>query len=59
MNLVYGWCIERVEKRDEWDLMLEEPFKGAEKAKPTPFQTEDEGEAFMATLAMHQRVSGT
>lgn len=56
MNLVYGWCIAHIEpdKRVEWEAMLTEPLPGQEKAPPTPFQAEDEADAFMATLAMHQ-----
>lgn len=56
MNLIYGWCVERVqpEKREEWEMMLETPLPGLEKAEPTPFQAEDEAADFMATMAMHQ-----
>jgi hypothetical protein len=59
MNLVYGWCVERIdpEKREEWDVMLTDPLPGREKAAPAPFQVEQEAESFMATLAMHQRVA--
>jgi hypothetical protein len=58
MNLVHGWCIERIEpdKREEWHAMLTEPLPGQveQRAEPTPFQAEDEAAAFMATMAMHQ-----
>jgi hypothetical protein len=57
MNLVYAWCVQRIEpeKLAEWQAMLAEPLphQMAAKAEPTPFQAEDEGEAFMATMAMH------
>jgi len=58
MNLVYGWCVQRVEpeKRADWDALLSEPLphQVARKAEPTPFQAEDEASDFMATMAMHQ-----
>jgi len=61
MNLVYGWCVERIdpEKREEWDALLNDPLPNqvVQRAAPTPFQAEDEGASFMATLAMHQRVA--
>lgn len=59
MNLIYGWCVERIdpEKREEWDAMLTDPLPGRETTQPAPFQVEDEGASFMATLAMHQRVA--
>jgi len=57
MNLVYGWCIARIdpEKREEWDVMLTDPLPNQvqKKAEPTPFQAEDEAASFMATMAMH------
>lgn len=57
MNLVYGWCVERVEekKREEWDSMLEAALPGQEKVAPTERQIESEGADFMAAMAMHQR----
>jgi len=33
--------------------MLTDPLPGREKTQPAPFQVEDEGAAFMATMAMH------
>jgi hypothetical protein len=56
MNLIYGWCVERVqtEKREEWELMLSEPLPGQAKAAPTPLQVDQEAADFMATLAAHQ-----
>jgi hypothetical protein len=56
MNLVYGWAVQRIdpEKREEWHAMLTDPLPGQEAAPPAPFQAEQEGEDFMATLAMHQ-----
>lgn len=58
MNLVYGWCVQRIdpEKREEWESMLADPLPNqvTEKSAPTPFQAEDEGASFMATLAMHR-----
>jgi len=54
MNCVYGWCVERVEKRDEWDAMLTAELPGREKAKPTEQQMEQEGADFMATMMAHQ-----
>jgi hypothetical protein len=55
MNLVYGWCVERVnpDKREEWDSLLTAALPGQEKARPTEQQAADEGSAFMATMAMH------
>ena len=55
MNLVFAWCVERIEsdKREQWEMMLSEPLPGQEKIAPTPFQAEDEGADFMATMAMH------
>lgn len=56
MNLVFAWCVERIEpeKREQWEMMLTEPLPGQEKAPPTPFQAEQEANDFMATMAMHQ-----
>lgn len=56
MNLVEGWCLAHIdpERREEWHMMLTDPLPGQEAAPPTPFQAEDEGADFMATLAMHQ-----
>lgn len=57
MNLVYAWAVERIdqEKRQEWEMMLSEPlpWQVTEKVAPTPFQAEDEGNSFLATMAMH------
>ena len=58
MNLVYAWCVQRIEpeKLADWQAMLAEPLphQVAAKAAPTPFQAEDEASDFMATMAMHQ-----
>lgn len=56
MNLVYGWCVERVaeDKREEWDAQLTAALPGREKAEPTPFVAEQEAADFMATMAAHQ-----
>lgn len=55
MNLVYGWCVERVEekKREEWDMMLTQPLPGTETEEPTQWQAEDEGADFMAAMQAH------
>jgi hypothetical protein len=55
MDLVYGWCVPRIEpeKLEEWRAMLSDPLPGREKAAPAPFQAEQEAADFMATMAMH------
>lgn len=56
MNLVYAWCVERIEtdKRAQWEAQLAEPLPGQEKEQPTPFEAEQEASDFMATMAMYQ-----
>jgi hypothetical protein len=56
-NLVYAWCVAKVgpEGRDRFDEDLAAPLPGWEKARPSPVQTEEEGAAFMAVMAMAQQ----
>jgi hypothetical protein len=50
LNLVYSWLVERIdpEKRDMWEMMLQEPFEGQE---PNQMTDEEEGLAFMNAMA--------
>lgn len=57
MNCVYTWCVERVEKREEWDAMLTAALPGQEAVAASPFQAEDEGADFLATMQQHQRLT--
>lgn len=56
MNLVFAWCVERMdpEKREQWEMMLTDPLPGREKAAPSPITAEQEGADFMAAMAAHQ-----
>jgi hypothetical protein len=60
MNLVYGWCVERVpeDKLEMWLTQLAEPLPGHENAAPTRMQIESEGADFMAAMAAHSARSG-
>ena len=63
MNLVFAWCVARIdpEKREQWEIELSAALPGQieQKAPPTPFQADDEAQAFMATMAMHQAQART
>jgi hypothetical protein len=47
------------EKREEWEFMLNAPLPGHEKQPMlSELTAEAEGEAFMAAMAMNERVAG-
>lgn len=57
LNCVYAWCLEQVgpEGRQRFVDEVSAPLPGGERIKATPAQAEDEGEAFMAAMAMAQQ----
>ena len=57
LNLVYAWCVHRIapERREEWDAMLTAPLEGQVQA--TDRQIEQEGDDFMAAMAMHTQLT--
>jgi hypothetical protein len=60
LNCVYAWCLEQVgpNGRERFEEDLAAPLPGMEKSKPSPFQVEEEGEAFMAMMALAQQAKG-
>jgi len=56
LNLIFAWCVQRIDpdKREEWEVDLESPLPGREKAKPSERTIEREGADFMAAMMQHQ-----
>jgi hypothetical protein len=59
-NLIYAWCVQWMdaEKREQWDYELSAPLPGADPHRVSEQQVEQEAADFMATLAMHQGMTG-
>jgi len=56
LNYVYSWCIDRVQDRADFDLMLSAPLPGSSPRGrvPTRAELEAEGSDFMAFMGQMQ-----
>lgn len=59
LNCVYAWCLEQVgpEGREKFEEDMAAPLPGSER-KASPAEVEEEGEAFMAMMALAQGQKG-